>query len=180
VLIPESVPTAFPSFVCVACNSQNRSQKYCPNMPPTRTCGSSQTTQLLCCAPFNVTTRFSKFSFVVTTSFTFASFVKIPSTVCAVMGVFKFSTPSYTGCFTIPSAVASSSITRNDSSYSSSRFCFPSMILFISWFNYLFSTIAFIFFVGGSFFIVSLIFYAFFCILCNLCSNACNSSFSGN
>jgi len=120
----------------------------------------------------------------VTFSFSFVSFIKIPSIVYTTMRLLSFSTMSCTTFFTMPCVATSSFVTWKASSCNDSRFYtrfyFSSLIWFISWCNCLFSTIATIYSVGGRVLIVSLIFYAFSCAVWNIFSSACSSVLSRN
>jgi hypothetical protein len=111
---------------------------------------------------FHVSMNFWNVSLVVTTfSFTWVSCCKISSVVSTIMRVFNFSAFSCVAYFTMACAAASSSVTQNASSCNVSRSfcawaCCYVLIWFMSKYNFLFSMIATIFFVGVRVLIVSL------------------------
>jgi len=171
--------------LCTLNSSKNWLQKSCPNRLPTLTYGLSRATQFFYCSPFRVATDFSKVSFVVVTfSFSFNSYVKIPFVVYEIMGAFSYFAFSFLAYFIMPCAATSSHVTENGSSCNGSIFytkvCCSTLIWFIYWCNCLFSTIVAIHSIGGRVLIVSLIFYAFSCGVCNLYLNAYSYAFSNN
>jgi hypothetical protein len=101
------------------------------------------------------------------------SFYAIPSIVFEVIWAFKFSALSCTSCLTMPYIVATFVFTLCASSCSVSIFCASACCCALMWFiyeyNFLFSAIASIIYVGGNVLIASLNFCTFSYVDCIFC-----------